>query len=73
VAGVFALLIYQVVEPLMNRVFSSQLAAGESVCRLLPEHAVWAFVLTLLLSLFASLFASLRAWKISPAEGLRDD
>ncbi len=73
VAGVFALLIYQAVEPLMNRVFSSQLAAGESVCRLLPEHAAWAFVLTLLLALFASLFASLRAWQISPAEGLRDD
>nr|VFK27231.1 MAG: putative ABC transport system permease protein [Candidatus Kentron sp. MB]VFK31064.1 MAG: putative ABC transport system permease protein [Candidatus Kentron sp. MB]VFK75504.1 MAG: putative ABC transport system permease protein [Candidatus Kentron sp. MB] len=73
VASVAALGIYAAVAPVMNLVFSHQLAAGEAVCRLLPYHAILAVMLTLLLSLAASGVAGIKAWRISPVEGLRDE
>nr|VFJ43299.1 MAG: putative ABC transport system permease protein [Candidatus Kentron sp. DK] len=73
VGSLLALGVYAIVAPFMNLAFSHQLAVGETVCRLLPYHAIAAVGITLLIALFASGAAGMRAWRISPVEALRDE
>ncbi len=56
----------------INQLMASQLRPGEEVCRLAPEHFVWALLLTLAASVVAAALAGFRAARIEPAEGLRE-
>lgn len=73
VASLVAFGVYAVVAPFMNLLFAHQLAIGEQVCRLLPYHACASVGITLLIALLASGAAGMKAWRISPVEGLRDE
>ena len=50
----------------------AQLAAGESVCRLYPQHFGIALILTLMAAIVAAALAGMRAAGVEPAEGLRE-
>jgi putative ABC transport system permease protein len=63
---------YSGVAALLNATLSANLAEGEFVCRLLPRHAAAAAGLTVALSLAASLVGGRRAFRIEPAESLRE-
>ncbi|MBU0499187.1 MAG: ABC transporter permease [Gammaproteobacteria bacterium] len=56
----------------INKLFADQLAEGQSVCRLLPEHFIVALVLTIAAAVIAAMLGGLRASRIEPSEGLRD-
>jgi len=68
-----ALLLYAGIQPFMNSIFSQQIAEGEKVCQLLPEHAIIVTIMALGFSFVAALFASRRAWEVSPSKGLRQE
>ena len=67
-----ASLIFQGVAFTINRMFSTQLERGESVCQLLPEHFFIALALTIASSFLAAAMAGYRAARIEPSEGLRE-
>jgi putative ABC transport system permease protein len=69
---VSAVLIYLIVERILNRVLARQLEANQSICFLLPRHFLIALVLTLAAALLAALLGGFRAARIEPSEGLRE-
>ncbi len=56
----------------INMMFVDQLTAGQTVCRLLPEHLGIALALTTASGILAAMLGGMRAAKIEPSEGLRD-
>jgi len=56
----------------INQLLADQLAAGQSVARLLPEHYGVALALTLLSALAAAGMAGWRAARVAPSDGLRE-
>lgn len=67
-----ASLIYLGVGKLINSLMASQIEAGETVCRLLPQHFLIALLITLLTAVIAAGIAGFRASRIEPADGLRE-
>ena len=67
-----ACLIYISVEQGLNQLFQSGLEFGESVCRLLPVHFLWASIFTLVSCMVASALGGLQASRIEPSEGVRE-
>ena len=67
-----ALGIYQGAALAINDMLSAQLAEGQQVCVLLPEHYVAALILTVLSSMLAAALAGMRSARITPSEGLRE-
>lgn len=58
---------------LINHLFSSQLAAGENLCRLNYEHLAYAASGVIILGQSAAALAAWRVISIDPAEALRDE
>ncbi len=56
----------------INQLMATQLAAGQTVARLLPEHYAVALGLTLVSALAAAGLAGWRAARIAPSDGLRE-
>jgi len=67
-----AVLVYLVLEAVINALLGAHLEAGQSVCFLLPLHFAAALALTLVAALIAALLGGLRAARIEPSDGLRD-
>lgn len=67
-----ASLIYLGAAEAINQLLAEQLAAGQSVARLLPEHYVVALALTLVSALAAAGMAGWRAARVAPSDGLRE-
>ena len=67
-----AVLVYLVLEAVINALLGSHLEAGQSVCFLLPLHFAAALAMTLVAALIAALLGGLRAARIEPSDGLRD-
>ncbi len=67
-----ASLVYLGVSSLINQLLADQLQAGESVCKLQPEHFAAALGITLLVAVFAAAVAGFKASRIEPADGLRE-
>lgn len=65
--GLFAL-----VAAVLNGFFADSLRDGESICRLLPEHFVYALAGTLFTAIVASSWAAVLSARVDPSEGLRD-
>jgi len=63
---------YAVMATVFNRMFTSELAREELVCKLEPADALIAAGLTVLLALVASVVGGYRALRIDPAESLRE-
>ncbi len=64
--------IYLGVEYSINRMLTSQLEPGETVCRLLPEHFFAAAAFTVGAAVLAAALGGYRAASIQPSDGLRD-
>lgn len=64
--------IYRAAALAINDMLGGQLAVGQSVCVLLPEHYLWSLGLTLGSSVLAAGLAGMRSAKIEPSEGLRE-
>ncbi len=58
---------------LINQLFATQLAAGESLCHLSYEHLAYAASGVIILGQFAAALAAWRVISIDPAEALRDE
>jgi putative ABC transport system permease protein len=56
----------------INGMLADQLAEGQRVCVLLPEHYVMALALTVSAAILAAALAGLRSARIEPSEGLRE-
>lgn len=68
----FAILLYLLIEGVINLMLASQLADRQAICYLLPRHFIGALALTLLSAVLASVLGGLRAARIEPSEGLRE-
>jgi len=64
--------IYRLAAMAINDMLSSQLATGQQVCILLPEHYVIALVITVGSAVIAAALAGIRSARIEPSEGLRE-
>ncbi len=67
-----ALVLYQVVEKSINRLFGTYLAIGEYVCRLTVPHMIFSLLLTVAIAILASAYAAYRTASIEPSEVIRD-
>lgn len=67
-----ALGIYQGAALAINDMLSEQLAAGQEVCLLLPEHYLAALAVTVGSAVIAAALAGMRSARIAPADGLRE-
>ena len=67
-----AVCFYLVADITINSLFSKYLGPGEYICRLMPLHFLFAFVLTVVLAIFASAYAAFRVSRIEPSEVIRD-
>ncbi len=67
-----AVLVYLLLEQIINRVLAADLAAGQSICFLMPRHFALALMLTVFASLFGAILGGVRAARIEPSEGLRE-
>jgi putative ABC transport system permease protein len=67
-----ACLVYLALERGLNQLFASNLTVNGSVCRLLPEHFLWALGLTLGACVLASALGGYQASRIEPSEGMRE-
>ncbi|BAN68348.1 ABC transporter permease [endosymbiont of unidentified scaly snail isolate Monju] len=67
-----AIVIYRGAAWAINDMLSDQLADGQQVCVLLPEHYAWALGLTVTAAVLAAALAGLRSARIEPSEGLRE-
>ena len=67
-----AVILYRLVETLINGLFSDYLSAGEYVCRLSVGHMLIALVLTLTLAILASAYGAFRVSRIEPSEVIRE-
>jgi putative ABC transport system permease protein len=61
------------VAPAVNRLFGSELKAGDQIFRLLPQHFGVATGLTIIFAVLAASYGGLRAARIAPGEGLREE
>jgi putative ABC transport system permease protein len=66
-------LLFSGLSALINHLFDEHLKAGESLCRLTPEHLLSALGLSLAISALAGIAAAVRAAGIEPSEALRDE
>lgn len=64
--------IYQLAALAINDMLSSQLAAGQEVCVLLPLHYLMALGVTVGSAVLAAALAGMRSARIEPSEGLRE-
>jgi putative ABC transport system permease protein len=64
--------IYYVAATAVNGMLADQLAAGEQVCVLLPEHQAMALGITVAAAVIAAALAGLRSARIEPSDGLRE-
>jgi putative ABC transport system permease protein len=64
--------IYEAAAWVINNMMSTQLEAGQQVCRLLPLHYGIALALTTGAAVVASGLAGLRSARVEPSEGLRE-
>ncbi len=69
---VLAIAIYFAASFSINQMLSDQLAQGQEVCILLPQHFLLALVLTTGAAMLAAALAGVRSAQIEPAEGLRE-
>lgn len=67
-----AVLMYLLLERIINRMLGSHLETGQVVCYLLPVHFLGALGLTLISALCAALVGGARASRVEPSEGLRE-
>lgn len=67
-----ACVIYISVEQTLNQLFHTGSEFGESVCKLLPVHFLWASVFTIASCVVASALGGYRVSRIEPSEGVRD-
>lgn len=67
-----ALALYALAALVINQHFGPRVCPGESVCRLLPSHALVVLGLTLLASVLGAASAAWRVAGIEPSEVLRD-
>ncbi len=51
---------------------AADLAAGQSICFLMPRHFLVALFLTLMASLLGAVLGGIRAARIEPSDGLRE-
>ena len=56
----------------INNMLAEQLAAGQQVCKLLPQHFVLALILTVSAAVIAAALAGWRSARIEPSDGLRE-
>ncbi len=56
----------------INNMLADQLAEGQQVCVLLPQHYLLALALTIGAAVFAAALAGWRSARIEPSEGLRE-
>ncbi|MDQ3774359.1 MAG: hypothetical protein M3461_08370 [Pseudomonadota bacterium] len=59
-------------EQVINRMLAADLAAGQSICFLMPRHFLVALFLTLMASLLGAVLGGIRAARIEPSDGLRE-
>jgi putative ABC transport system permease protein len=64
--------IYHVAATAVNGLLADQLAAGEQVCVLLPEHQAMALGITVAAAVIAAALAGMRSARIEPSDGLRE-
>ncbi len=64
--------IYRLAAMAINDMLSTQLAEGQQVCVLLPEHYAAALVITVVAAVLAAALAGMRSARIEPSEGLRE-
>ena len=64
--------IYQGAALAINDMLSAQLADGQEVCLLLPEHYLAALLVTVVCAVLAAALAGMRSARIAPSEGLRE-
>jgi putative ABC transport system permease protein len=64
--------IYRLAALAINDMLAGQMAQGQRVCVLLPEHYILALVITVLAAVLAAALAGMRSARIEPSEGLRE-
>ena len=64
--------IYRLAALAINDMLASQLAEGQQVCVLLPEHYAAALIITVISAVLAAALAGMRSARIEPSEGLRE-
>jgi len=67
-----AVLIYQGAAWVINDMLAAQLAKGQQVCVMLPEHYAISLALTLTVAVIAATLAGWRSARIAPSDGLRE-
>jgi putative ABC transport system permease protein len=67
-----AVFVYLLLEQIINRMLAADLAAGQSICFLMPRHFFAALFLTLIASLLGAVLGGVRAARIEPSDGLRE-
>lgn len=67
-----AVFVYLVLEQVINRLLAANLAAGQSICYLMPGHFLGALLLTLIASLAGAVLGGVRAARLEPSECLRE-
>lgn len=64
--------IYRFAAMAINDMLSGQMAEGQQVCILLPEHYIAALIITVISAVLAAALAGMRSARIEPSEGLRE-
>jgi len=64
--------LYQLVAWVINEMMASQLAEGQQVCRLLPQHYAIALALTCGAAVISAGLAGLRSARVEPSDSLRE-
>jgi len=67
-----AIAIYRVAAYAINNLLAGQLAQGQLVCVLLPQHYLAALGITVAAAVIAAALAGFRSARIEPSEGLRE-
>ena len=67
-----ASVIYISVEQALNQLLQTSSEYGESICKLLPVHFLWASLFTVVSCVVASALGGYRASRIEPSEGVRE-
>lgn len=67
-----AVLIYLATGWSINDMLALQMESGQQVCRLLPQHYLVAFGLTLAAAVLSAALAGFRSARIEPSEGMRE-
>ncbi|RMG32406.1 MAG: ABC transporter permease [Gammaproteobacteria bacterium] len=67
-----AVVLYRLASWAINDMLGEQLAEGQEVCVLLPEHYLWSLLVTTAAAVLAAALAGMRSARIEPSEGLRE-